>query len=217
MAEQTSERHAVIVAKDHTEFETCRDVQCEPWQIDIRSGISKDDAWDIVFYVYDPVDGDAFLKDFSSVFPIIIVTKGEVTDEILHLAEQEIRGLIRSSYLIEKGADILRDMDITPFVVEPEANYTVARHVSDRQVQLRKISRFEVIEEKLPKTVTKDEMKTLEELVNGNDTDAIAKNRHYSKSTINSQISSLIKKFQLEDRTQLVVEMIRAGYVRSYK
>ena len=217
MIEGVNDRQAVIVTRNAEVFEPCRDYQSEQWRIAIQPSIAHEDSWDVVFYVYDPHEADDFMTSFADSFPIIIVTDGDVADEVLRMSKYTLRGCIRSKYLIEKGADILRQMDVTSFVVAPEDNYLFAERLEQQRENYRQIVKFDLMPELLPGAITNDEARTLQELLNGNDTEAIAMKRHYSKSTINSQVSSLIKKFELEDRTQLVVEVIRRGWVRSFK
>ncbi|QKS72446.1 response regulator transcription factor [Paenalkalicoccus suaedae] len=180
--------------------------------------------YDIMFfYVEDPITTyRTHFKQTSTVKwfdkSIVLVTNTDRMEESISLLNfPAIKGVVSVTYLEANMSTIMKELENGSFILDSGLYSQVSTFLMKQYKRREPISRFELDYTRVPVRMSQSERDILQLLLDGKDTTTIAKMLYLNTTTVNSYISKLIKRCEAKDRTDLVVSLIRKGWVNSVK
>ncbi|CAM3882307.1 helix-turn-helix transcriptional regulator [Alkalicoccus chagannorensis] len=130
----------------------------------------------------------------------------------MHVMKKDIHGLF-SDETAAGMKNLYHKAAAETMVIETELQHRAAREIRAVQQQREPIHTLKLIPETIPFPLTEVEKLVLQHLLDGHDTYETAEKMYYAEQTVQTYISRLIAKMEVESRTQLVLKVIKENWV----
>ncbi|WP_078579114.1 response regulator transcription factor [Salipaludibacillus agaradhaerens] len=175
---------------------------------------------DVLFYVL-PKENQVDLTHLNKIskkshMKIYLMTE-EVSASFIPYLSFPFDGLFSLEFFYRNAQLVINTVYSTGPVLEPAMHHRLAFEIDRRRTVKKPIKQFILKNDKVEGLLKENEQKVLQLLLEGCSNQMIAQRLYFSPSTVSSTISSLLRKMDVQDRTQATVQAIRNGWVESLR
>jgi two-component system, NarL family, response regulator DegU len=176
---------------------------------------------DVVFYLINGKEDGEFerlteMREKTGC-KIYLIKAGKTCRKCLPYLSFPFDGLFSITFLEENTHLILETIYSNLPVLEPSLHKNLAFEIDQKKSRKTPIKKFLLKRELAGSLLKENELNVLQLLLEGKTTNEIAVELYFSPSTVSATISGILKKMQVNDRTQATVQAIRNRWVESLR
>ncbi|ADU30619.1 response regulator transcription factor [Evansella cellulosilytica] len=185
-----------------------------------KNNLNEKECNEMIFYLInseDEISSDLFQYQIDSLkqenSQILIVSCNALTRQSLSFLSLPVNALLSLSYLEKNTNVVLRSLFTKGVFLEPNLHTELVTEIERKTNRSKPFKKLCLNISKVASIFTKKEQEILQLILDGCNNGEIADKLFYANSTVSTNISSILKKMEANDRTEAMVKAIRNGWV----